>query len=120
MIVIKRENEHKLKKFGFRLVSGAENSGMYRYWLREMDDIVVKVAPFSVLGSLNDVSVIRFIPRFDIDVEAEDVYEKIEQLQHDYELYYSKWVIELVDKLIVNGIAEHIDRITDCVKKVPA
>ena len=66
------------------------------------------------------MSVIRFIPRFDIDVEAEDVYEKIEQLQRDYELYYSKWFVGLVEKLLADGVAEHVKAITDCVKKVPA
>ena len=116
MIVIKRENEQKLKDYGFHLVG----DGKYRYWLRDNDDLEIKVVPFSVLGSLNEVSVIRFIPRFDIDVEAEDVYEKIEQLHRDYELYYSKWFVGLVEELLADGVAEHVKAITDCVKKVPA
>lgn len=116
MIIIKRENEQKLKDYGFRLVG----DGRYRYWIRKVDDLEIKVVPFSVLGSLNDVSVIRFIPRFDIDVEAEDVYEKIEQLQRDYELYYSKWFVGLIEELLADGVAEHVNAITDCVKKVPA
>lgn len=116
MIVVRSENEQKLNGYGFHLVG----DGKYRYWIRKVDDLEIKVVPFSVLGSLNDVSVIRFIPHFDIDVEAEDVYEKIEQLQRDYELYYSKWFVGFVDKLLADGVAEHVNAITDCVKKVPA
>lgn len=116
MIVVRSENEQKLNGYGFHLVG----DGKYRYWIRKVDDLEIKVAPFSVLGSLNDVSVIRFVPHFDIDVEAEDVYEKIEQLQRDYELYYSKWFVGFVDKLLADGVAEHVNAITDCVKKVPA
>lgn len=117
MIVIKRENEHKLKEYGFHIVNA---NGKHRYWLRSNDDLEIKVFPFSVLGSLNDVSVIRFVPRIEIDVDAEDVYEQIEKLQRDYEFYYSKWFVGLVDELLADGVAEHVNAITDCVKKVSA
>ena len=118
MIIIKRENEKKLKDYGFHLV---HENYKRRYWLREMDDeLCIKIVPFSIRGSLNDVSTILFIPKFNVDVEAEDVYEQIEQMQQDYELYYSDWFVEIVDKLLTDGVAEHVDAITDCVKKVSA
>lgn len=117
MIVIKRENEELLRRYGFHRVGGTADR--YRYWVAG-GELCIKVNPYAILGSLNDVSVISFVPQLNIDLEADDVDLKIEKLQHSYELYYSTSFMSLIDRLLTDGVAEHVDAITDCVKKVSA
>lgn len=117
MIIIKRENEERLRSYGFHRIGGKVDR--YRYWVTG-GELRIKVNPYAILGSLNDVSVICFVPQVNVDLEADDVDLKIEKLQHSYELYYSTSFMSLIDRLLTDGVAEHVDAITDCVKKVSA
>ena len=115
MLIVTKEKEPELKTLGFKKFG----SGNKRFWEYQIyDNFAIKVIPYSVLGKLNDVSIVKFVPNFNkIDLDSVDCDEQLDAMAWDIEWLESTGIMWLLDKMIHAGILEHTDDVTSFARK---
>lgn len=114
MLIITKEKEQELERYGFCKIG----EGSKRYWICQLyENLAVKVVPYSVVGQLNNISVIRFVPSFEeINPETVD-YDQLDAMVWDFEMWTSKGIMSLIDSFLTSGILEHTDDVTSFARK---